>query len=489
MIGIDSVERDLSFRSYVYVPIDTDNSTIKSTIVRQIKSAIGSLNLEKISLNSSDFAKKIKDNEITREVLTVLNPNGSSHELKKIQKITYYYYDTAVVSSKLEGTKDLETVLLANDYNQYAEELIRICTDGISADLETLWYYYRPQMSSCKERINYEIKAIEESQKGFEKDKNNVSQNEIERWFIPVKINLGVEKKVNRKIYPEYDRLFGLDGFKEKLIIYVINGVDLDSSLPDDRFGLEYLSFLRKMLKDSPNFQLTGKPLENNIDDLFKWLLEHNDYPSEMANDPAKVFKFLSQAMSQLAERWLYWEQVVKISSLNAKGEKTSKEMLIQVRSFYGNDETSPEIKQAAKARYLEAFREGDVLIYNGHAQFGKGVMDPLQYRSEDFDEHYQLMVFNSCYSFSYYHQDYFNLKPGGKKNLDMVVNGLASKIKNSGEVNAAFLNGLMSLEDYENILIEMRKISGFDALQVVDGETDNVYLPLLRPIEIVHLK
>lgn len=485
MIGIDAVERELRFVSYVYMPIDADILSIKTAIARQIQSATGALNQEKISLNNSDLLRKIKEEELVREIFTVVDPNEVNFAAKKIQKISYQYNDSVVVSSKLENVQNIQAVLLANDYTQYVDELIKLCSDGISADLETVWYYYRPQMSSCQERINHEIESIASAQRKIGEATKSISSNEMQRWFVPVKVDLGLVHKIERKIYPEYNRLLGVDDAKTKLIIYVFGGVDLDSSLPDDRFGLEHLRFLRKLLEYFPNLKIVGEPPTDKIQDIFKVLLDHKDYPQELTNDPAKLFQFLTHKMSQIAEKWIYWEQSAKLSSINLKGEKVSKEILIQIRTFYGNDESSPEVKEAAKARYLEAFRDGDVIIYNGHANFGKGIMNPLQYQKEDFNDRYQLILLNSCYSFSYYHQEFFNLKPGGKKNLNMIVNGLASQIKKSGEVNAAFLKELLSLEDYESILMEMRKASGFDALQVVDGESDNLFSPIQQPIEI----
>ncbi|MBP6217071.1 MAG: hypothetical protein KA436_00630 [Oligoflexales bacterium] len=502
MIGINAIEREFQFQSYVYVPTDADQSSIDLAIARQIKSATGALNIFKVSLNNSDSLIKIKINDLEREIMTVFDPNDQSDGGRKIQKISYRYRDNVVASSDLKDSITLEVTLLANDYTPYADELIRECTDGISADLETIWYYYRPQMSSCKEKIIREIAEIAKAQQDIKKGTKVVSSFETIRWFIPVTVSLGPEQRPNHKVYPEYDRLFGIDNSKSQLIVYAFGGVDLDAYLPDDRFAQEYFSFLRQMLKDSPKFRISytrpdSDPLDISVDgqkikdltyaSLFTWILDQKDYPPELGNDPDKILKLRSQVMTKFAEHWIYWEQSAKIGSVNAKGEKLTKEMTIQIRSFFGNDYLGLKAMQGAKARYAEAFSYGDIILYNGHAQFGKGAMDPLLYSSENFNDRYQLMFFNSCYSFSYYHQQFFNLKPGGKNNLDMIINGLPSKIKKSGQVTANLLNGILNLKDYESILLAMHRSSccEFDELRVVDGELDNLFSPLITPLNI----
>ena len=132
------------------------------------------------------------------------------------------------------------------------------------------------------------------------------------------------------------------------------------------------------------------------------------------------------------------------------------------------------------------------MFVYNGHSYIGYGPLESGRFNAADFPSSYQLLFFNSCVSFNYYEKDYFTLKTGGAKNLDMVTNGLESWVNGvragDGPVRAAPLDGKQL--GYKDILIERPRSApataiGQDALRVVDGELDNVYTPTKKPMTV----
>jgi hypothetical protein len=104
-------------------------------------------------------------------------------------------------------------------------------------------------------------------------------------------------------------------------------------------------------------------------------------------------------------------------------------------------------------------------------------------------------MLVNSCISFNYYHQDFFEMKPGGTKNLEMIVNGLPSWVWGGGKATANFLLGLIGGKQpaYVDLLNGMRLDmpwgeKAYDPMRVADGELDNVFSQSRTPLSIVPL-
>jgi hypothetical protein len=169
----------------------------------------------------------------------------------------------------------------------------------------------------------------------------------------------------------------------------------------------------------------------------------------------------------------------------------TAKNMTVEVRTFYGYEDGSPDARQHAQWRYLEAFWYGDVFLYNGHSHFGHGPLEPNLYGQENFNDRYQIMLVNSCISYNYYHQDFFAMKPGGTKNLDIVVNGSPAWVNDMGIVTAHFFGGLFDGKQnaYVDILhgMEMPEYGdpAYDPMRVVDGELDNAFSQGATPLTV----
>jgi hypothetical protein len=220
---------------------------------------------------------------------------------------------------------------------------------------------------------------------------------------------------------------------------------------------------------------------------MFAWLLDKSGYPAEVGSDAAKIADLRRQAIQKLTERWITWDLPITVKS--AGGQK---DLTVEVRSFYGYEDGSAEARQHAQWRYLEAFWHGDVFLYNGHSHFGHGPLEPTLYGPQNFNDRYQIMLVNSCISFNYYHQDFLAMKPGGSRNLDMVVNGLPSYVWGGGTVAARMLTGLIdgTQKSYRELLTGMRLDTpwgerAYDPMRVVDGELDNVYAKAATPLAL----
>ena len=157
--------------------------------------------------------------------------------------------------------------------------------------------------------------------------------------------------------------------------------------------------------------------------------------------------------------------------------------MTLELRTWHGLEDGSPDIRQRARWRYLEAFWNADVFAYTGHSHFGHGPLEPWTYARENFADRYQVMLVNSCLSFNYYDEDFLRMHPGGSQKLDVVVNGLPAYWSGMGAATAGYIAGLTSgSQSWRQLLVGMRVnlpwATAYDPMRAVNGELDNQFSP-----------
>jgi hypothetical protein len=233
---------------------------------------------------------------------------------------------------------------------------------------------------------------------------------------------------------------------------------------------------------------VNGPKIPNvTFDQMFSWIIDQTGYPAQVGTDANAILALRKAAMAAFTERWIYWDMPVTVTT--ASGD--AKTVTVEVRTFYGYEVGSDDIQQHARWRYYEAFWYGDVFLYNGHSHFGNGPLEPNAYGPQNFNDRYQIMLVDSCISYNYYHQDFFAKKPGGTKNLDMVVNGLPAYVLGMGEATAGFLTGLLdgTQRTYVDLLkgMEINEpwVSSYDPMRVVDGELDNTFSQAATPLTV----
>ena len=503
LTGTTSAERPIHFESQVYVAVGASDDVIKTAIARQVKTAIGALRQPKVSLDDRAAQSNLDPSRWTKRVLTVKTP-ASPAATSQIQRVTFTYDDRAVVTNDLSTRTAVDFVMLADDYGRHDQPLKTDCSDDPTTDTDSLWYHYQPQSSACASRIQNELTAIAQEKHALGAADDVIGPVEANRWFMPVTARLDPRKLPASELSPEYDRLYGIgDGARDKVVVYAFFGVDTDENNPDDYLAQEAVRFLREMLRAQPNFRpvktqpdamlldlyVGGHKLDGvTYDKMFGWIIDKSGYPAELGSDATKIADLRRQALAKLTERWIYWDLPITVKSASG----ASKDVTVEVRSFYGYEDGSPDARQHAQWRYLEAFWHGDVFLYNGHSHFGHGPLEPTLYGPQNFNDRYQIMMINSCISFNYYHQDFLTMKPGGSKNLDMVVNGLPSYVWGGGAALARMLGGLLdgTQKTYRELLTGMRLDTpwgehAYDPMRVVDGELDNAYVKTTSPLTV----
>jgi len=285
-----------------------------------------------------------------------------------------------------------------------------------------------------------------------------------------VTMSLARADTATKATYPEYDRLFS-GGFEPG----VLNIVMLSGRLAhehvearkDDGY-YHWMDGLGVIFDENPDFELKkmepAAKLPDGITfkDAIQWTV-YDKWPSGV-NGTART-ELATKVGNLLDNKWLTFEKKVKVSI----GDKPAKDLTIRIETLFGADE-DPKPHQRALSR-------GDIVLYNGHSYIGYGPLDPDNFTSTRFPDSYQMFFFDSCVSYNYYEKDFFKLKPGGSKNLDMITNGIEAPEWESGAAEGRFIAKLISgsMPSFQTLL-EAAKAT--DSLRVVDGEIDNRFHP-----------
>ena len=480
----------IQYDSFVYVPAGAGDDEVRWQIQRQIKSSLGALREVGIGVLDRDAQRNLDPAGWTRTPLTVVEPGGATAE--SIERVGFHYSDLAIVDDDTSVTGPLQLTLLFGDYAARRDELVPACSDDASAAADSLWYHYAPGRYSCRTRILAERDAINTANAALDDASAQVSRADVDRRFVTTLASL-VPEEDPPVLYPEYDRLWGFRGNTSRttLVVYAFFGVDSDEANPRDYGMREFLRFQRTLRERFPSLRVThtapfamlldfwidGALVEDvTFDEVADWILDDTHYPPE-ADTTAKRESLRQQVVERFSERWIYWQLPVTVTLDGA-----SRDMIVEIRSFYGYEDGSWEARQHATWRYLEAFWHADVFAYTGHSHFGHGPLAPFYYRTENFPWRYQVMLVNSCLSFNYYDQDFIDVHPGGSANLDVVTNGLAAYWHGMGEASARYVIGLIDGEgrSWQQLLGSMRVDlpweHGYDPLRVVNGELDNEF-------------
>jgi hypothetical protein len=498
----DAVERTLTIQSFVYVDQSASSYTIESAVKRQVRTAFGPLRIAKISVDDREHKSNVDPSSFESKELQLVKKadDGSITEVKKVKKVSYTYRARALVHKSQSSKTSLSMALLMGHYQSFVDDIIHECVENYSHDHEfasSFWYVFSPNEYQCKDLIQNEVQEIESERQGLAE--NQIGEKEHGRRFLPLSAKL--ESVAGPKTtYPEYDRLYALDdAAKKKIVVYQIMGVASHDDDPDSqRFENDagFKEFMKeiKVINDKwPSLKVSSdspvNPLEFSHDgqsytcafaDLHKWIVDRTGYPSGITSSDDKK-KFRRAIYDHLNLKWVRFEVPLTVRSGHNK-----KEMTLQFRMLFGT-----ESGWNVRSYFKEAYKSGDVVMYNGHSYIGSGPLDPNNYSTSDVaQDRYQIFFFNSCVSFNYYGIDYFDMKQNGAKDLDLVTNGIEVYITNGGKSMGQFAVALFDGQQHTwmNVLKKTQTSTWWgphDPNRAVDGEQDNTYDPNTTPISV----
>jgi hypothetical protein len=498
LTSVQGLEHTIDFDAFVDVPAGASDDIVRGAVHRQLKSALGALRERGIGVADRDAQRNLATASLTRTGLDVVAGGAT---VGRVDRVRYHYHDTALVERGRVPTGPVELTLLFGDYVARAAELIPACSDDAAAEPDSLWYHFSPGRSACRTAIRDEQRAIDAERSGL--SSAQIGGRDRDRRFLAARATL-VPSTAAPQTWPEYDRLWGFAGdpSRTKLVVYSFFGVDSDEGNPADNGLREYMRHQRTLRARLPglrvvdtqpqawllDFWIDGQLVPGvTWDDVERWIIDGTGFPAVVGTDPQRRAALLGQVVEHFSERWIVWQQPVTV-----RRNGISRDMTVEIRTFYGWEDGSAEARQRARWRYLEAFWHGDVFAYTGHSHFGHGPLEPWTYAAANFPDRYQVMLINSCLSFNYYDEDFLAMHPQGSRQLDVVVNGLAAYWSGMGQASAGYVAALVDGGDrsWRDVLTSMRVDlpwqSGYDPMRAVNGELDNGFTPADGAIDLV---
>ncbi|MEO8800912.1 MAG: hypothetical protein ABI551_23675 [Polyangiaceae bacterium] len=474
--------RKLTFTGYVYVDEDASDSEIAEQVRKQTQTAFGALRTAEVGVASREL-KDVDASTFKKTKVTVASPSSSS--TRSMQKVSYVYNDAAVVPVAMATRTALSTAVMSPDYASQNARILKECTAGDSEAVEfenSIWYVFDPSVSGCHTAIAAEQKTIDTDTAKI--PTGDVPESEVSRLYLPITVRLASAKTYSGSTYPEYDRLWSGGVKPNRLVISYVNGLIDDKAYPhmsqDSAWG-EWIDQLRETMADR-NFAFTSI---DNAADLSTYTvagttvtLPHGFMDVVNGELPAGVSRsaLLAAAADKVTYHWLHFEAKVNVKI----GSAQPKDVTIELMTYFGSGGGQTPHKYAVK--------NSDVFVYNGHSYIGYGPLDPSNFSASDFPSSYQMLFIDGCVSYNYYNHGYYELKSGGTKNLDMIVNGMEAPSWHSGYALGRFTHELIdgSQQSYLNLLkaaVDTDGVGG--SLRVVDGEVDNVYRKSKTPIRV----
>jgi len=489
LTSASALSRALAFEGIVYVDASAGDATILQTVRHQTQTAFGALRTAQIGVNSREL-KDVDPTTFVKTKVTMIDTSKVGDKGTPMLRVKYRYTDMAVVPKSFSRRSSLHLAVMGKGYEFKTDRILTECTDNDSEARDfqsSIWYVFNPSLSRCKTAITTEQKAIDADTAKLSTPATQVTKSEVERLYLPTTVKLSGNKTNTGASYPEYDRLYAGGVQKGKLVIGLVNGM-IDhghaTNLSDDSGYTDWMETLRqvfaarkgfKLLKIAPNedlstFTINGKKVTGTFDDFIKWKLDGTGFPTNLSF--AEREQLVVEVGKRIGRHWLTFEAPITVKI----GSAAPTNAAIQVLTYFGAESDATPHKFAIK--------NSDVFLYNGHSYIGYGPLDPNNFSASDFPSSYQILFIDGCVSYNYYEKDYYPLKSGGSKNLELITNGLEAPSWRSGYALGRFLARMIdgTQASYRDLLVAA---NATDSLRVVDGELDNVYLPTKTPITV----
>ena len=475
--------RKLTFTGYIYADADATDSDILERVQSQTQTAFGSLRTAEVAVASREL-KGVDPSTFARATVTVADA-ASPKSTKTMLKVTYRYNDSAIVPVAMATRTALSTAVMNPEYASQNSRILTECTanDDEAREFEnSIWYVFDPSVDGCHTAISAEQKTIDADAKKL--TVGVIPQSEVDRLYVPITVKLSSSKTYGGTTYPEYDRLWAGGVKSNRLVISLVNGLIDDkpySSMDQDSAWGEWIDEVRESVAGR-NFTVTST---DDNSDLSTYTVSGKTVKlpggfMDVVNDnlPSGVSRsaLLAAVANKVTYHWIHFEAPVKVKIGNA----SEKDVTIEIMTYFGSG--------GDQGPHKVAIKNSDVFIYNGHSYIGYGPLDPSRFTASDFPSSYQMLFIDGCVSYNYYNHGYYDLKSGGTKNLDMIVNGMEAPSWHSGYALGQFVHLLTdgSQASYLKLLnsaVDTDEVGG--SLRVVDGEVDNAYKPTKTPIHV----
>ena len=484
LTSLTARQRILTFDGIVYVAPGSTEANILAATRKQTQTAFGALLASKVAVRTRELQNVDAGSLKKREVL-VVDTNVAGDAGTPMLEVSYKYKDEAVIPVELARHSSLSLALLAQGADHEWKTIVVDCTKNDKEAREDaegglLWYDFDPTRATCRRAIDREQRTIDADTDKLTSKTKMVSKSRAERLFLPTAMRLERAATATKATYPEYDKLFGGGVDPNALTVALVVGRLAHERVEATKDGgyYEWMDMLGVIFAQHPEFELKqiepaetltsamvgGRKIDGlSFKDFIQWTVYDTGYPAGLS--AAEKNELKTKIAAKLDNHWVTFEKRVKV----AVGDGPAKDLTLRIETLFGADEDP--------APHRRAVKRGDVVVYNGHSYIGYGPLDPDHFTAASFPSTYQLFFFDSCVSYNYYEKDFFTLKPGGSKVLDIITNGLEAPEYRSGEMQGNLVGRLLggSMPSYQTLLGTATET---DSLRVVDGELDNAYHP-----------
>jgi hypothetical protein len=484
LTSLTARQRTLTFDGVVYVDPGSNDDVILGAARKQTQTAFGALLAQQVAVRSREVQNVDAGSFKKRDVL-VVDTNVAGDPGKPMLEVKYKYTDEAVIPVALARHTSLSLALLAQGAEHEWKTILPDCTKNDKEAREDaegglLWYDFDPTRAACRQAIDREQRTIDKDTSKLTNKSKMVPASRATRLFLPTAMRLVRAATAEKATYPEYDKLFGGGVDPNALTAALVVGRlahDHTEALKDGGY-YEWMDMLGVIFTKHPEFEMKKiEPAETlgsvtvgtrkieglTFKNFIQWTVYDTGYPSGLS--AAEKTELKTKVANKLDNHWVTFEKRVKV----AIGDAPPKDLTLRIETLFGVEENPEPHRRAVK--------RGDVVVYNGHSYIGYGPLDPDNFRATSFPSSYQLFWFDSCVSYNYYEKDFFLLKEGGSKKLDIITNGLEAPEYRSGEAQGNLIGKLFdgSMPSYQALL---QSAEATDSLRVVDGEIDNTYHP-----------
>jgi hypothetical protein len=482
LTSLSALSRTIDFVGVVYLPTTASQDEIVTAVNAQCKTGFGPLRNAKAVPNTRELKNADPASFKKTEVEVIDTKNGGASS--KMLRVSYRYKDAAIVDKGYASRSSVSVALLGKSQVQQSDRVYKECTDNSAHTREfPLWYEFNPTLSSCRDAIDAEQASLDAERQKLTNKKTQVTRDEVDRLYLPVNVKLGPNKTNKGNTYPEYHRLFSGGVEADKMVIGLVNGIidDDAADITDDSGYTDWTDELAALIGARPfkivgtdppvdlsSFTTGSKTLKNpTIKDIVD--LNNGQLKGYTVSEQKALKKLVG---AKITHRWVTLEAPVSVKI----GEGAAKNFTFKVQTYFGASSDASIHKRAIKT--------SDIFLYNGHSYIGSGPLDPTRFSKSDFPSSYQILFIDGCVSYNYYEKDYFPLKEGASKNLELITNGIEAPAFESGAALGEFMAAVLSGKQ-PSYLDLLTAAEATDSLRVVDGEVDNAYSPQKQPITI----
>jgi hypothetical protein len=416
--GRNSFEALLSFNGRIEIKKNLSEAQVRNEIDQQIQFLLG-------HFSSDSFKRDYRDGTAAIGPSYQLSQLTSKHnQIKNTAIWTYHFAGKILVHRALLEGNDIAEIAIKLPTN--LKEIYKLTLKEIEVPLDET----KPSGKKIKKWFSLCTDEHYNSEDDlfyfWDPDRQNIVGRRFSYPdcpligdFINVVRTKGIIKKLDNswQKYLEYDRLYQKNKLKISLFLGFIDDVtNVQKSNPKDLI-FEGLDYVKKSLEEK-SFQISSQHLNTRF---------------------SKKEGFYGKGINSF---WRYEKLNVKREPISSQDFASTLDIEVNIlladTAINSKDRTFEHF-------YQLALKYSDIIVYDGHSGLGANLDLSLLNAKSFLTDKYQIIYINGCSGYPYFSEMYFTAKPGGAKNLDLILSGISTLTDTTGPNIMSFLDGFLS--------------------------------------------